>query len=373
MSACYSCNTILNKTNRSFEHIFPNSIGGRLKSARLLCRACNTDYGLTIDAALATDFEHLVAFLNLERDRNKSYIVKNTKARNGDRYHLEDGRTPVPVKPVIKTENGTLFITGRDRKQVLQIASGLKRKHPEIDLDELERNCSDQDVFIQSDLLIDCSVGSEALMRSVAKIAVNYYLMKARGSHHLSKIISIIKGTEEKGSDIHHYHLPPGIWQEGEVSHIIMVKGDVRLKKLYAQVILFNTYYYVIRLCDDYDGEPVDYFYRFDVLEKKEIPDRLVIPYDPEAFLDLAQRSPDELNQLVVTSVENNLARILQIAEAYQAREALQDVVSKTFDKAIEKYPAGTVVTREIISEVHNKVFAQVAAFLKHIKRTAFE
>jgi hypothetical protein len=270
MSICYSCKAILNKANSSFEHIIPNSIGGIKKSRRLLCRACNTEYGLTIDAALAEDFENLVAFLNLERDRAKPYIIKNTKARDGERYHLEDGRIQVPVKPSIKIENRQLSIIGRDRKQVMQIASGLKRKYPEIDLDELEKNFSDEDVFIQSDLVIDLSVGSEAFMRSVAKIAVNYYLMKARGTSHLTRVINIIKGIEEKGHDIHHYNLPTGIWQAGEVSHIIMVKGDTHLNRLYAQVILFNTYYYVVNLCDNYDGEAVDYFYRYDVLGKKK-------------------------------------------------------------------------------------------------------
>jgi hypothetical protein len=373
MSVCYSCDAILNKANSSFEHIIPNSIGGKVKSVRLLCKSCNTGYGLAIDSAIAADFKNLVAFLNLERDRNKSYIIKNTKDRNGHLYHLEEGRIPVPVKPSIKVDNGQLSIIGRDRKQVIQIASGLKRKDSEIDLAEVERNFSDEDMFIQSGLVIDLSVGSEAFMRALAKIAVNYYLMKTRGGHHLTRIIDIIKGIEGKGHDIHQYHLPGVTWQEGEVSHVIIVKGDVFSKRLYAQVVLFNTYYYVVNLCDDYDGEEVDYFYRYDVLEKKDVRERLLIPYDHDTFLDKTCNSPEELNRLVAASVEHNLARILQLAEPYQTKQTLKGVVSRTFDKSIGKYPSGTVITQDVSNDVHGKVFAKVAGFLRHIRRTIFE
>ena len=152
-----------------------------------------------------------------------------------------------------------------------------------------------------------------------------------------------------------------------------MVKGDPSTRRLYAQVILFNTYYYVVNMCETYDGAQVDYHYRYDVLEKREIPDRVIIPYNREAFLEQARNSQDDLNKLVVTSVRDNLSRILQIAEAYQAAQALQGVVSRSFDKAIEKYPAGTVITQEVADDVHNKVFAKVAEFLRHIRRTVFE
>jgi hypothetical protein len=99
----------------------------------------------------------------------------------------------------------------------------------------------------------------------------------------------------------------------------------------------------------------------------------LLIPYDRDAFLNKVAISPDELNRLVVASVVHNLGRILQIAEAYQAGQALRGVVNRTFDKAIAKYPSGTLITSEIADDVHSKIFAKVAAFLRHIRRTVFE
>ncbi len=214
MSVCYCCNKILNKRNQSFEHIIPNSIGGRLKSARLICRDCNNAYGMTIDAALAKDFENLVTFFNIERDRTKE-------------------------------------------------------KLPDIDLGSIEKNFHEDDLLPNHDLSISFSVDNDLVMRSVAKIAVNYYLMKIRGLRYLRKIIDVINGVERNSYHIHYHHTPEAKWESNEVSHVIVIKGNAFSRQLYANVVLFNTYSFVVNLCNDYDGNDVDLFYRYDILRKK--------------------------------------------------------------------------------------------------------
>lgn len=43
MSRCYICENPITESNKSVEHVFLNSIGGRLKSEALMCRQCNTE------------------------------------------------------------------------------------------------------------------------------------------------------------------------------------------------------------------------------------------------------------------------------------------------------------------------------------------
>lgn len=66
--------------NKSEEHIIPNSIGGKIKSYWLLCRNCNSRFGNTIDSDFARSYEDIVAMINLKRDQQKEYIVKNLKS-----------------------------------------------------------------------------------------------------------------------------------------------------------------------------------------------------------------------------------------------------------------------------------------------------
>ncbi|HEY1032154.1 MAG TPA: HNH endonuclease [Flavipsychrobacter sp.] len=265
MSACYSCHTILNKKNQSAEHILPNSIGGVLKSYRLLCRQCNWAYGMTIDAALAKEFAALAAKLHINRDRPKPNTMRN------------------PDKPIIQLEDEKLHISG-SATQVMQIVAGLKRKFPYIDTGSLDasfENDNTPDQHISTKL----SIGSDLLLRSVAKIAVNYYLMKTRDSHYLDEIISVIDGMKKNNAHVHPYPLPDGIWKEGEVAHLIIVKGNALLRQLHAHVVLFNTYSYVVLLSGVYDGADVEYYYRYDVVRGKEIKDSISLEYNRNEYL----------------------------------------------------------------------------------------
>lgn len=129
--------------------------------------------------------------------------------------------------------------------------------------------------MLPGDITISFPIGRDLVMRSAAKIAVNYYLMKARGRHYLDKIINVINGEAVNQDHIHHYRLSDGIRGNSELSHTIMIKGNNASGKLQAHVILFNTYSFVIHLCDHYDGGNIDFFYRYDVLRREEIKDRM--------------------------------------------------------------------------------------------------
>lgn len=363
MSACYSCHAILNKKNQSFEHIIPNAIGGALKSARLMCKACNSAYGMTIDAALAKGFENLAAFLHIGRDRPKSPVIKNTAAPNGDLYHKKDGHIPVPVKPTIRLDKDQLYISGPDKNQVMQIASGLKRKFPYIDLDSIEKNWEVDDALPDDDFTINFSAGSDLLMRSVAKIAVNYYLMKARGRQYLDKIINVINGVEVNQHHIHYYPLKADIWGEGELSHVIMIKGNCASKKLQAHVILFSAYSLVIKLCDDYNGGNIDFFYRYDVLRREEIKDRVDLDDNSNEFWTNDQ--PQKCKEEFVSSIQHHLGRVVHMAPQQHLDLSLAEVINRTFDKAVSRYPLGTVITQDIATDVQEQTFSKINELLK--------
>ena len=219
---------------------------------------------MTIDAALANEFAALTAALHIKRDRPKPDSVRN------------------PATPVIRLEDEELHISG-SAMQVMQIVAELKRKFPYIDTDSIEASL--QNDGIREHISIKVSVGSDLLVRSVAKIAVNYYMMKTRGRQHLDKIVSVIDGIEKNHNHVHSYPLPDGIWKEVEVAHLIIVKGNALLRQLHAHVILFNTHSFVVLLSDTYDGEDVEYSYRYDIVRGEEIKDRISLAYDRNEYL----------------------------------------------------------------------------------------
>ena len=62
MIKCYLCGTEITEENKTVEHIVLNSIGGRLKSSKLICKNCNSKFGNTFDACLSKQLEFLQIF-----------------------------------------------------------------------------------------------------------------------------------------------------------------------------------------------------------------------------------------------------------------------------------------------------------------------
>lgn len=75
---CYNCSVILNRKNRSVEHIINASIGGFKKGYNLLCQDCNKEFGKTIDKELVKQLGIFGALLNIPLDRG-SHVKKTGK------------------------------------------------------------------------------------------------------------------------------------------------------------------------------------------------------------------------------------------------------------------------------------------------------
>jgi hypothetical protein len=85
---CYNCGVILNRKNRSVEHIINASIGGFKKGYNLLCQACNKEFGRTIDNELGKQLSIFGALLNIPLDRGEhtKKINSNRSITGGTNY-----------------------------------------------------------------------------------------------------------------------------------------------------------------------------------------------------------------------------------------------------------------------------------------------
>lgn len=78
---CIFCKVLID--NSSIEHIIPSCIRGKLKSPRLICRKCNSQFGSEFDVVLKNRFEIIESFLILkENDRKRAKA--NLKYKNED-------------------------------------------------------------------------------------------------------------------------------------------------------------------------------------------------------------------------------------------------------------------------------------------------
>ena len=102
-------------------------------------------------------------------------------------------------------------------------------------------------------------------MRAIARIAVNYYLMKNRGLHHLSRIIDVVSGVAPNDGHISYYPPPASMAHNEGAAHLIAIKGDASSAKLYAHIVLFNTWSFYVLLCSTYSGDNVEHIYHYSI------------------------------------------------------------------------------------------------------------
>lgn len=371
MTYCYNCDVLLSEKNKTIEHIIPNSIGGRLRSSELICKNCNSIFGLTLDAEVAKQFENLCAFLNIERDRPKDYIIKNTKTDSGEVFHLINGRNPTLVKPKITVTEQGINVTARDRKHAKQILNGLKRKYKNLDVTGAK--FQDNKHFFEEDLNVDFSVGGNIFLQGIAKIVINVFLhFKKDYSKHLKNLIQILKQETQNQNHIHFYFIPDAYqWKEDEVVHYIQIKACEKKKILYSYVVLFSAYAFIINIDDNYEGSSWDCHYSFDLISQSTTTTHIEIDYGGRSnFINEIEDDSFNkgINEKILTSVQKYLNRLMVIGtqrhKEHTINEIVDDAIQEAFGENVPDY-----LTPELSAVLLNKLAPKLIDFLIHIRK----
>ncbi|HYF31485.1 MAG TPA: HNH endonuclease [Chitinophagaceae bacterium] len=363
MQYCYNCEAGLTDDNRSEEHIIQNALGGRVKSGELLCNKCNPELGIAVDAAFVRQFDALTALLSLRRERNKDYIIKNVKSKTGDAYHLKDGRKPVPVKPTIEIKDKSVYVSARDKRELLHILKRLKEKHPGLDIENAEEKFQSQEYYMQEPVTIPMTIGGDDYFRGATKIAINAYLHFGGERRHIIGALRYMLGVEQE--QIVRWFYPELSTEdtENEVSHTIYIKGCPATRTLQAFIMLFSCYGVLVKLSDVYDGADVELTYCYDVIQQRRIekniqPD-LNVPSVGEP--NLADHNMREV-------VLERMRRLMRIVDQLQAKKTVSELAEKAVRSVLSKYPKGTPITEEMFEEIANTAATKYVSFLHHLQ-----
>lgn len=219
---CAICNEEITEKNRSIEHIIPNAIGGILKSDKLFCKSCNSNFGSKLDAAFVKKFSFINASVDIRRDRKNS----NTSATG---YYFADKGELIDCK--IKKDTVS-FIEDNKYKSV---------KKNELPI-----------------LLYNVNIDNESFKKGFEKIAFDYALYCGLKVENLEKIFD--KSLNKLIDDFYFIpFVPLNIFDEKlEESTLYELKHILRLfsveNYLFCYIELFSTFQYYILLSDSYSG-----------------------------------------------------------------------------------------------------------------------
>ena len=180
---CYLCGKEITEKNKSEEHIILNALGGRLKSSKLLCVDCNSNFGDKEDAALAKQMEFFATHLNIKRERGDLQNIEMTKEDSGVKYLVSPDGIPFLKHPIVEKKecDGKLEVEVRanNEKEALAILTNLQRKYPKANFEQCMSAIKKIEERLDAPFHIQLCFGEMKAMLSILKTAVNFYIDKS--------------------------------------------------------------------------------------------------------------------------------------------------------------------------------------------------
>ena len=197
MAFCYYCNTEITNENNSLEHVLLNACGGKLVSKELLCKKCNSILGKNADAELARQLNFFSNILFLKRSNGKPQKT-TAKMQSSNEYIdiLPNGSLQYSkIKSSLTKidDYAILKISARNLKELKQQLYGYKRKYPKIDVELALKNTKENIFTLNEPVLLEVSVGGELANESIAKTAIEFYLIKKHNIEYVKDIICDLK------------------------------------------------------------------------------------------------------------------------------------------------------------------------------------
>lgn len=361
MVRCYLCGTELTDENCSKEHIIINGIGGRLKSKDLLCKTCNSSLGEDADCVLAEDLKFFVEMFQVQRERNKDLKGIVMTDKDGDEIIVKDGgydlRLRKPTVEIGTPKDGAtpLHIVARDHQELQNILNGMVKRgdlKPEHAAEIVTKaQLSQERKMLSGQLVI-----REEAFPSIVKTIVNYMVHKKGAFANLDNIRPYIKGEANCKQILYLMVLPefrlcPDF---NSLYHTIKICGTPG-HGLIGLFEMFNTYAYAVVLDKDYDGQPIDECYCFDVLNQKEIAHNPSITLTNDSVA-AAHNTFQSNPKTCWAEMETRMNQAMMLKSRLDVSRDLYAIVNDV----LGSLPEGTVITEDIIKKLSNEVIQKI-------------
>lgn len=357
---CYLCNSVLTKENISKEHIFHNSIGGRLKSKDLNCIECNSKFGHKLDSEFADIMAPYTTLLNVKKERGELQDIKCFLVDNQEEIYLQPDLRPRFTKTKIETikkENQLIIeVIAPNRKQANKAMRGIKRKYKQFEQSHTEMIQKEE--FIKSRIRLPLELGGEVVFKSIIKIAINFFLYGGGNVNDITGVIAYLKGDVLDKVTVWHYHPDKNVlnYSPKQICHSIIIKGNSKEKSLYAVVNLYSTHQFLVLLSLNYEGPDIEKQYSYDLLNQREVE----IPHECNLNIKEINRIL-ESKEMQTEKLIDKVSNLLYIA---RTKFIERECVVKPCNDFFGKYQ-GTEMTEEKANELAFNISNSLLPFLK--------
>lgn len=264
---CALCDVKITEENDTKEHLIPNAIGGRKKVKGFICESCNNASGDDWESELAKQLNPLGLFFGISRERGEapSQLFETT---GGDKLNLNvDGSMDIekPLYSERPLESGAgvqVQIKARSIPEAKRMLQGIKRKFPQVDLNELLGNVISESSYCPDMLHFNFSFGGHEAGRSIVKSALALAVSSGIPAKECTEAISYLRNDEAEACFGYFYerdlveNRPEGI-----PLHCVSIKGCSKTKQVIGYVEYFGVQRVILCLTKSYEGQDVSSTY----------------------------------------------------------------------------------------------------------------
>ena len=362
----------LTADNDTEEHIILNAIGGRKKVRGFICRSCNSDSGSEWDDELAEQLNPLSIHLGIKRQRgNVPPQTFPTASGQSVRVNADGTMTPAKPKITVTTEEDAtgIQVSGRSRKELMQVLKGLQRKYPKlraVDLDELMLEIQDNLHYSSDPIGISLGVGGAGAGRSLVKSALA--LVFDAGIDPSQCALALDYLLKEDGEPCFGYYYVRGsdlvVKRPAKLPfHCVHVVGRSSDSTLLGYVEFYGLWRMVLCLSERYNGRDFSHTYAIDPVKGKEL--------DIAVNMDLSVselREAYEYKRYDETVFEEVICGVMDTVMEIGFRRERDRVIERAIAAALAKSGVqdGDVMTEELASRLAEDIAVEMLPFVVH-------
>ena len=363
MTKCYLCKTEITETNATEEHIIPNAIGGRLKSSKLLCKVCNSNFGNNYDSKLAKELETFTNLLNIKRERGLVPNITMTKESTGEKIIINPEGAPEINHPSVKIENGKFEIKAKDKKETYKILETIKsRRYQSLNIDEAMKNAHCINEHLSEPLTSKLVIGSNESRLAILKIVIEYYIHITNDIKSVTEAINDLKNKYT--NKVEPIILGNRLFEllEEEVTHSIFIKAEGN--KVYAIIEFYSTVQFIVKLSQNYIGESFSNLYVYDVLLRKDLGKNLCCtPPTIDSIFSYSYKH----SQPNFKIFEKNFSRILNVSKKRQANTLISKICKNSVQNTFGKLPEGKTIEQKDVDDLVSEIMKNLDPVMKNI------
>lgn len=359
MTKCAICNVVIDDSNDTEEHLIPNAIGGHLKVKKFICNNCNKKSGEEWDSKLANQLQQLGALVRVKRDRG-SFPKTIFETISGEKITIKTDGKMTPTNPTIDKKENKYSVIARDPKEAKSILTGLKKKHPEIDIDKALKQASSEKRYLNEPFHITLQIGGPLAGRSIVKSAL-------AGVHHagLNKFqcehaINYIQ-NEHATPPFGYYYTTDLIINRplGIPLHCVSIFANKQDQTITAYIEYFGVYRILLCLSESYFGETLQYTHAINP-ENGDLLDLAVnLNIDKQTIFNSY-----EYLEYTSENYANAFKSVIERIQLRSQKSAADEAISEAIDYAIQK--TNGEVNLDNVKEFSDAISEALMSFIKN-------